>query len=422
MTPRPRLMDQVARSVRDGLDATLESVRATTRPMQGRETVPEAEGAEPAVAASPLDPPRIVLDGVFFQLHNSGVTRLWKALMAEWSASGFARHIVVLDRLGTAPRLPGFTYRTTIPFRYYDSFAQRVALERICRAEEADLFVSTYYSLPTGTRSLLYVYDMIPEVLGFDLGQRMWREKRRAIEHASAYVAISQNTASDLRRFYPDTADRPLRVAHCAAEALFTPASETEVSGLLGHLGLPPRYFLFVGTRNAAYKNAALVLNALALLPAGDRPAMMFVGESPELEPDLTELVGDTRVRVAALSDNQLRVAYSGALGLLYPSRYEGFGIPILEAMACGCPVVTVRSSSIPEVAGDAALYLPTDTATDLAAAMELLLDESVRRAYRAKGFERARLFDWKTPADEVESFIRQMLERREAVPPAAAG
>jgi glycosyltransferase involved in cell wall biosynthesis len=317
--------------------------------------------------------------------------------------------VVVLDRLGTAPKFPGFTYRRMIPFRYYDSPAQRAALESVCRAEQADLFISTYYSVPLTTPSLLYVYDMIPEVLGFADQGRMWREKRRAIERASAYVAISENTASDLRRLYPASLDRPLRVAHCAAESLFAPASEPEVADLVGELELPPAYFLFVGTRNVAYKNARLVLEALALLPVTDRPALLFVGESPDLEPELEELAAGSVVRVAALSDERLRIAYSGALSLIYPSSYEGFGIPILEAMACGCPVVTLRNSSIPEVAGDAAMFLSDANPSELASAMTRMLDGSVRGTYRAKGLERVRLFSWKSAADEVERFIGEV-------------
>jgi glycosyltransferase involved in cell wall biosynthesis len=354
------------------------------------------------------DTPRIVLDGVFFQLYSTGIARLWRALMAEWSASGFAEHVVVLDRCRTAPRLPGFTYRDMTPFRFHESLLQRIALQSICEAESADLFVSTYYTSPTTTPSLLCVYDMIPEVLGFDPKRRLWREKRRAIEHASAFVAISESTARDLHRFYPATASLPLAVAHCAADPVFTPAAEAEVVRLLEEIGLPREYVLFIGARDVAYKNASLVFEALASLPRDSRPALLLVGGSVALEAEFEAKTCGTVVRIARLSDRQLSIAYSGALGLLYPSRYEGFGIPVLEAMACGCPVVTCRNSSIPEAAGDAAIYVAEDDPEGLAHAIRLLRsDDAVRDACRTKGRAWAKRFSWKATAAEVESFVR---------------
>jgi len=395
--------------MRTGAEALYACIGAVGAPMRGRRRVVAAGGLTTSPSRNLVASPRIVIDGVFFQLNQTGIARVWQALMTEWSASGFAQHVVVLDRLGTSPRLPGFTYRRMIPFRYHNSLAQSLAIESICRAEQADLFISTYYTTPRSTRSLLYVYDMIPEVLGFDLTERQWREKRAAVEHASAYVAISQNTATDLQRFYPAAESRPLLVAHNAAEPGFATANPAEVRRLIADLDLPEEYFVFLGARNVAYKNAGLVLDALALIEQAKRPAVLFVGGNPNLEDDLAARTCGTVVRVAALTDAQLVAAYSGARGLLYPSRYEGFGLPILEAMACGCPVVTCRNSSIPEVAGDAAVYVSEDDPAELAEAIRSLQGSSTRERYRSLGFDRVRQFDWGRTASEVERFIRDV-------------
>jgi glycosyltransferase involved in cell wall biosynthesis len=122
--------------------------------------------------------------------------------------------------------------------------------------------------------------------------------------------------------------------------------------------------------------------------------------------------VRDTRVRTARLSDEQLAAAYSGAVALLFPSRYEGFGLPILEAMACGCPVITCATSAIPEVAGDAAIYVSPDDANELAGALRSLSDPVVRKAVREKGLEQARRFDWSSSAQAVGAFLLDVAGR----------
>jgi glycosyltransferase involved in cell wall biosynthesis len=415
MTSPHHRVREIARHAKTAFEAAGECARALIDPMSDREQA-RADGA--ALSQTPsrrlTDPPRIVVDGVFFQLQNTGINRVWRALMARWSETGFARHVVVLDRMGTVPRFDGFTYRRMIPFRYHDSLAQRIALEAVCRAEHADLFISTYYTTTLTTRSLLYVYDMIPEVIGFDLDQRPWREKRQAIERASAYVAISDNTAQDLHRLYPATGSRPLKVAHNAVEPMFGPADRPRIDALRCELGLPADYVIFVGPRDLHYKNAALVFDALPLLPAADLPALLCVGGHATLEAEFATRAAATTVRVATLTDAQLAAAYSGALALIYPSRYEGFGLPILEAMACGCPVIACDNSSIAEAAGDAAIYVPEDDPSALAAAVTRLRDLSTREAYRARGFARVSRFDWKRTADDVERFIRDVASRTE--------
>jgi len=415
MTSPHHRVREIARHAKTAFEAAGECARTLIDPTSDREQA-RADGA--ALSQTPsrrlTDPPRIVVDGMFFQLQNTGINRVWRALMARWSETGFARHVVVLDRMGTVPRFDGFTYRRMIPFRYHDSLAQRVALEAVCRAEHADLFISTYYTTTLMTRSLLYVYDMIPEVVGFDLDQRPWREKRQAIERASAYVAISDNTAQDLHRLYPATGSRPLKVAHNAVEPLFGPADGPRIDALRRELGLPADYVVFVGPRDLHYKNAALVFDALPLLPAADLPALLCVGGHATLEAEFETRAAATTVRVATLTDAQLAAAYSGALALIYPSRYEGFGLPILEAMACGCPVIACDNSSIAEVAGDAAIYVPEDDPSALAAAVTRLRGLSAREAYRARGFARVSRFDWKKTADDVERFIRDVASRTE--------
>ncbi len=147
--------------------------------------------------------PRIVIDGIFWQYLSSGIGRVWENLLREWVASGFADHVVLLDRAGTAPRIQGVHYWTIARHDYAQTGRDSLYLETVCRQLDADLFVSTYYSSPVTTPSYFSGYDMIPEVLGFPLTEEAWKEKRRAILHASAHGMISANSARDLEKTYP---------------------------------------------------------------------------------------------------------------------------------------------------------------------------------------------------------------------------
>jgi len=354
------------------------------------------------------DSPRVLFDGCAFQDAHSGIARLWCAVLAEWSASGFARHVVVLDRAGTAPRHPGFTYLPAPPLRAHDAVSTRSMLEVACDETGADVFVSSSYTTPETFRSLLYVYDMTPEVLGWDVGAPLWRDKHRAIDQASAYVCLSQNTEEDLRRICPQAENRPSRAVLPGVDGSFVPASTEAVDRLIGLLDLPATYFIFLGHRDN-YKNANLVFDAVEGLSSDDGWGLLLIGGRPELEARFGDKVAHVAVRIASLSDEELRAAYSGAAALLYVSRYEGFGLPILEAMACDCPVITCSNSSLPEAAGNAALFVDEDDPSGLRQAMFSVTDPALRADLVARGRAWSARFSWAHSAAGIEAAIRDL-------------
>ena len=352
---------------------------------------------------------KILVYTVFFQYYRTGIARVWRSLLSEWVKDGFGDQLLVLDRQGTAPRLPGITYRVIQNHNYERLSQDRIALQQVCDEERADLFISTYYTAPTITRTVFMVHDMIPEIFGCDIeGQPMWREKHAGIRHASSYLAVSQNTANDLLRFFPDICRDQVSVAHCGVD--FKEPGATRVSEFRHRYGIDRPYFLLVGARGA-YKNAKLFFQAFESL--GDQRgnySIVCTGPYHNLEPAYAAQIGAAEVHMLEVDDEELECAYAGAIALAYPSLYEGFGMPIAEAMACGCPVITCALGSIPEVAEDAALYVDAGDPVAMADALHLIQVPDVRRNLIRKGLKRAAQFSWGKMATEVKASLEKVL------------
>ena len=167
------------------------------------------------------------------------------------------------------------------------------------------------------------------------------------------------------------------------------------------------RYFLAVGSHNAN-KNQAAIVRAFAQMVADDGLRLVLVGDgNPAVfAPDGGLSHVDHRiVRAGRVSDRELKALYAAALALLFPSHTEGFGLPPLEAMACGCPVITSKRGAIPEVCGDAAIYVDADDSAQMAEAMrQLLADPALREHRRDIGLQRARGFTWQAAAQALLS------------------
>jgi glycosyltransferase involved in cell wall biosynthesis len=266
------------------------------------------------------------------------------------------------------------------------------------------------------------IYDL--SFFLFPQGLQPWR--RLYLRQGTAYsarrarrvVVISASTKRDVVRLLGVPEER-IDVVPCGVDADFRPVDSPDLlDALRRKRQLPPRMILFVGTMEPR-KNLTTLLNSYAILKRQISPPPLVVAgakgwrheEVLSLAKDLS-LLGDLLLP-GYVPREELPLWYSAADLLVYPSLYEGFGLPPLEAMACGTAVVASNTSSLPEVVGEAGLLVEPTDAEQMAQAMRrVLTDASLREALRVKGLERARAFTWqRTAQDTVTVYDRAVGE-----------
>jgi len=243
---------------------------------------------------------------------------------------------------------------------------------------------------------------------------------RRSLRQARRIVAISEATAADLRRYAPGCAEK-IRVVHNGVDADFRPASPQRIAALRQRLGCPEGYLLYVGTLEPR-KNVGRILDAWEALREArpDTPPLVLAGaagwRNSGLRRRLEALQGASDqgpgVKLLGHIDRGALVElFQGATAFLYPSLYEGFGLPPAEAMACGVPVVVSNVSSLPEVVGDAGLQVPPHDPQALVEAVRGLLENPTRaRELGEQGRQRVARFTWERTAAGMEAAFREAL------------
>lgn len=229
---------------------------------------------------------------------------------------------------------------------------------------------------------------------------------RLSARRATCILTVSENTRQEVIELLGVPPERVI-VTHDAARAHFRPPDPSTLAAFRARYALPESFVLYVGTLEPR-KNLTTLLESYRLV-AQQHPAPLIIGGGKgwlygPVFKRLEELGLQDRVHfVGYLEEEELPLWYAAATVFVFPSIYEGFGMPPLEAMSCGTPVVTSNTSSLPEVVGDAGLMVsPTDVEGLASAILRLLQDVGVRAELRERGFQQAKKFSWRTTAERT--------------------
>jgi len=270
-------------------------------------------------------------------------------------------------------------------------------------------------------KKIVTIHDMAA-VLGGDFMTDDFREMikdryGRLVKTADRIITVSENTKRDLCEYYK-LAPSLVDVTYQGISEKFRPLPEDTINEVLGRHGLTKPYILNVGALQER-KNILRIIEAFGryMNAGGDANTKLVLCGKPTYAFDripkkIAELGLEEKVVILQyMANDDLVALYNGAMMLCFPSLFEGFGLPIVEAFACGCPVITSNITSMPEVAGDAALLVDPLSVEDIESAMRSLTNESERKRLIEKGLERAKVFVWGNIAKKVLDIYKSVVQ-----------
>lgn len=305
-------------------------------------------------------------------------------------------------------------------------FKEHVSIPLKLRRLGIDLFHAPHYVLPLlcPTRSVVTIHDCIHLLFPQYLPNRAAVHyaafmMRSAIRRSAVVLTVSEASRADILRFFPDTeAERVQVVPNAIDPAILDDPGEEEKERVRERYQIRGRFVLYAGNVKP-HKNLERLVSAFALARQRgglEDVKLILIGDEVSRQGSLRRTMEAAGLRhdvrfFGFVPDRTLACLYRMASAFAFPSLYEGFGLPPLEAMACGAPVVTSRLSSLPEVVGDAALLVDPYSVEDIAAALlRVLSDEPLRKDLIARGHARARAFSWEQSVQRIHATYLKVL------------
>lgn len=351
---------------------------------------------------------KVILDNIIFSLQKAG------GISVYWSE--LAKRFKNTENIRFLEHANDNIFRNTISIKTDQECKLPIKILRYLpfmrKLPKNGIFHSSYYrvSLQKNIKNITTVHDFTYEYFREGLAKyiHIW-QKGFAIKRSNGIICVSENTKKDLMKFYPMVEESKIKVIYNGVSHEFKKLENAkELLANNFRILEDKKYILYVGDRSG-YKNFQIALDILKLKEDFN---LVVVGGKSLTKDELVSMksVKGKVLHLRGVNNEKLNILYNNALCLLYPSSYEGFGIPVVEAMKAGCPVVGTNKSSIPEVTGDAGLLVEQINVVKFIVQIERLMNADFRTDLINKGFKQANKFSWNKCFDETYNFYQKCL------------
>lgn len=356
----------------------------------------------------------IYLDNIIFSLQKGGgVSVVWQqhlkrllkdnSFICSFLEYDNARKNFFRQQLSIDENLINLKRSQFLSFKRY--------LNLISKDDQKHIFHSSYYRTEIGKNAINFttVHDFTYEYFVRGVSQKVhsW-QKNAAINNSNGIICISENTKKDILYFLPHIDESKIRVIYNGVDEGYKPLQYNSNFNKK-HDFDDCVYALYIGDRRATYKNFNMAVDACSLV---NIPLLIIGGgelTAEELQNLEVKLGAGNFKSLLGVSVKDLNYYYNKAFCLLYPSLYEGFGIPVVEAQRAGCPVIATNSSSIPEVIGNDYLAIENPTPQKIASKIKELSLNNLRKETIELGFEKSKRFSWQNTYNETTEFYKEL-------------